>query len=46
MYLLGSLDEDLSLGLGLSLESDRLCLSELVLLSLSWFFRLSELSLE
>jgi len=29
-----SLDEDLSLGLGLSLESDLLCLSELVRLSL------------
>jgi hypothetical protein len=41
-----SLDEDLSLGLGLSLESDLLCLSELVRLSLSWFFRLSEVSLE
>ena len=35
VYLLGSLDEDLSLGLGLSLESDLLCLSELVRLSLS-----------
>ena len=35
VYLFGSLDEDLSLGLGLSLESDRLCLSELVFLSLS-----------
>ncbi len=41
-----SLDEDLSLGLGLSLESDLLCLSELFCLSLSWFFRLSEVSLE
>jgi len=41
-----SLDEDLSLGLGLSLESDLLCLSGLVRLSLSWFFRLSEVSLE
>ena len=40
------LDEDLSLGLGLSLESDLLCLSGLVRLSLSWFFRLSEVSLE
>ncbi len=35
VYLFASLDEDLSLGLGLSLESDRLCLSELVFLSLS-----------
>ena len=35
VYLFASLDEDLSLGLGLSLESDLLCLSELVLLSLS-----------
>jgi len=41
-----SLDEDLSLGLGLSPESDLLCLSGLVRLSLSWFFRLSEVSLE
>ncbi len=41
-----SLDEDLSLGLGLSLESDLLCLSGLVRLSLSWFFRLSDVSLE
>ncbi len=46
MYLFASLDEDLSLGLGLSLESDLLFLSELVLLSLSWFLRLSELFLE
>jgi len=46
VYLLGSLDEDLSLGLGLSLESDLLCLSEPFCLSLSWFFRLSEVSLE
>ncbi len=41
-----SLDEDLSLGLGLSLESDLLCLSELGRLSLSCAFRLSEVSLE
>ena len=41
-----SLDEDLSLGLGLSLESDLLCLSELGRLSLSCVFRLSEVSLE
>ncbi len=41
-----SLDEDLSLGLGLSPESDLLCLSGLVRLSLSWFLRLSEASLE
>ena len=41
-----SLDEDLSLGLGLSLESDLLCLSGLVRLSLSWFLRLSDVSLE
>ena len=40
------LDEDLSFGLGLSLESDLLCLSGLVRLSLSWFFRLSDVSLE
>ncbi len=39
-------DEDLSLGLGLSLESDLLCLSGLVRLSLPWFFRLSDVSLE
>jgi hypothetical protein len=44
--LLLSLDEDLSLGLGLSLESDLLCLSGLVRLSLSWFSRLSDVSLE
>ncbi len=41
-----SLDEDLSLGLGLSLESDLLCLSGLVRPSLPWFFRLSDVSLE
>ena len=41
-----SLDEDLSLGLGLSPESGLLCLSGLVRLSLSWFFRLSEVSRE
>ncbi len=41
-----SLDGDLSLGLGLSLESDLLCLSELGRLSLSCVFRLSEVSLE
>ena len=41
-----SLDEDLSLGLGLSLESDLLCLSELGRLSLSCVFRMSEVSLE
>jgi len=35
VYLFGSLDGVLSLGLGLSLESDLLCLSELVRLSLS-----------
>ena len=35
VFLFASLDEDLSLGLGLPLESDLLCLSELVLLSLS-----------
>ena len=46
MYLFDSLDGVLSLGLGLSLESDRLCLSELVRLSLSWFLRLSDVSLE
>ncbi len=41
-----SLDEDLSLGLGLSLESDLPCLSELGRLSLSCVFILSEVSLE
>ena len=41
-----SLDGDLSLGIGLSLESDLLCLSELGRLSLSCVFRLSEVSLE
>ena len=41
-----SFDEDLSLGLGLSLESDLLCLSELGRLSLSCVFRMSEVSLE
>ncbi len=41
-----SLDEDLSLGLGLSLESDLLFLSGLVRLFLSWYFRLSDVSLE
>ncbi len=30
VYLFASLDEDLSLGLGLSLESDLFCLSELI----------------
>jgi hypothetical protein len=40
-----SLDGDLSLGFGLSLESGLLCLSELGRLSLSCVFRLSEVSL-
>jgi hypothetical protein len=40
-----SLDGDLSLGIGLSLESDLLCLSELGRLSLSCVFRMSEVSL-